>query len=585
MPSEPFRITYTLRDGATGATSGVRAGRGDTVILVHGVGMAADIWAPQIEALCRGYDVIAYDMLGHGGSILPPADPTLSDYAGQLLAVMDGLGIAQAHVVGHSMGALVVLEFALLHPDRVRSVAALNAVYCRTPEQRAAVRSRAVSLETSNPSDAAEATIARWFGDPISDRLAAAADKTRRFLQSVDRAGYARTYGLFASSDDAHRGRLPGLRLPSLFMTGEDDPNSTPAMSRAMAAAVPDARCEIVPGERHMMALTAPEEVNARLIAFLRENAARPIDPKALCRALGAFATGITVVATMQGDGTPRGFTANSFTSVSLDPPLVLVCVAKTASGYGIFAEAARFSISVLAMDQREVSALFASKAADKFERTSWRRSAGGNPIIEGAAAWFDCRTHSVVDAGDHAVLIGRVLDFGDTANNPLGYCRGAYVTFGLSQAALSAAGSRTRVGAILENEDGVLFIARSDGRIGLPEGISLEPDSDPASLNGILRHLGISAQLGFLFAVFEDPRNGAGVVSVYYRGLLKAPPPAERGLLMIPLASIPWDRLPDDAIRSMLQRYVRERSEDTFGIYIGDAERGTVQALAKRAQ
>jgi flavin reductase (DIM6/NTAB) family NADH-FMN oxidoreductase RutF/pimeloyl-ACP methyl ester carboxylesterase len=584
MP-EAFRITHILRDGAKGVTSGIRAGRGETVILVHGVGMAAGIWAPQIEALCRGYDVIAYNMLGHAGSTLPPADPRLSDYAGQLLAVMDGLGIAQAHVVGHSMGALVVLEFALSHPDRVRSVTTLNAVYCRTPEQRATVRSRAASLEMGNPSDAAEATIARWFGDPISDRLAAAASKTRHFLKTIDRTGYARTYGLFAMSDDAHRGRLSCLRVPSLFMTGEDDPNSTPAMSRVMAASAPDARCEIVPGERHMMALTAPDQINARLMAFLAENTAQTIDPKALRRALGAFATGVTVVATMQDDGTPRGFTANSFTSVSLDPPLVLVCVAKTASGYGIFSEAARFSISVLAMDQREVSALFASKAADKFERASWRRSAGGNPIIEGAAAWFDCRAHSVVDAGDHAVLIGRVLDFGDTANNPLGYCRGAYVTFGLSQAALSAPGSRTRVGAILENEDGILFIAGPDGRVSLPEGISLEPDSDPASLNGIFRRLNISAQLGFLFAVFEDPRDGAGAVSVYYRGQLTAPPPAGQGLRMIPLAGIPWDHLPDDAIRSMLQRYVRERSEDTFGIYVGDAERGTVQALAKRAQ
>ncbi|HEV8388922.1 MAG TPA: alpha/beta fold hydrolase, partial [Dongiaceae bacterium] len=526
MPSDTFRIAHILR-GANGTTSGIRAGRGEAVILVHGVGMAAEIWSPQIEALSREYDIIAYDVLGHGGSTLPPADARLSDYADQLLAVMDGLGIAGAHIVGHSMGALVALEFALLHPDRVRSVAALNAVYGRSPEQRAAVQSRAAALETGDARGAAEATIARWFGDPISDRLAAAADKTRRLLQLVDRAGYARTYGVFASADDAHRGRLQSLQAPALFMTGEGDPNSTPAMSRAMAESAPDARCEIVAGERHMMALTAPDEINRRLMAFLAGSAERPIDPKSLRRALGAFATGVTVVSTVQGDGTPRGFTANSFTSVSLDPPLVLVCIAKTASGFDIFSAAARFSISVLAMDQREISGLFASKAADKFERAAWRRSAGGNPIIEGAAAWFDCRTHSVVDAGDHAVLIGRVLDFGDTSNNPLGYCRGAYVTFGLSQAALSATGSRTRVGVVLENEDGILFIVGSDGRVDLPEGISLEPDSDPASLNGMLRRLGISAQLGFLFAVFEDPRNGTGAVSVYYRGLLKAPPPA----------------------------------------------------------
>jgi flavin reductase (DIM6/NTAB) family NADH-FMN oxidoreductase RutF/pimeloyl-ACP methyl ester carboxylesterase len=583
MPPRAFRIQHSTRAGA-GATSGLRSGHGETVILVHGVGMAAEIWSPQIEALSKHYDVIAYDMLGHGGSSLPPGDARLSDYADQLRAVMDGLGIAEAHVAGHSMGALVVLEFALAWPARVRTVTALNAVYRRTPEQRAAVESRAAALESGSPSGTADATIARWFGNPISDRLAPAAGMTRRLLRSVDPVGYARTYGLFARSDDAHRGRLQDLRPPALFMTGENDPNSTPAMSRAMAEAASGARCEIVTGERHMMTLTAPGEINSRLLAFLSDSADKPIDAKSFRRALGAFATGVTVVATLQPDGAPRGFTANSFTSVSLDPPLVLVCIAKTSSGYGLFAESARFSISVLAENQRETSGLFASKAADKFERTAWRRSAAGNPIIDGAAAWFDCRTHSVIDAGDHAILIGRVLDFADSTANPLGYCRGAYIGFSLSQAALSAAGARTRVGAILETNEGILFLANKDGGIDLPEGISLEPHDDPASLRGMLQRLGISAQLGFLFAVFEDPRNGAGAVSVYYRGAVKTPLPANSGIRVISFADIPWDALRDDAIRSMLRRYVKERTEDAFGIYIGDAEHGTVQPLAKQA-
>lgn len=585
MPSKAFSIAHPLRDGASGVTSGIRAGQGHAVVLVHGVGMAAEIWSPQIEELSRHYDVIAYDMLGHGGSSLPPSDPQLTDYADQLRAVMDGLGIAQANVVGHSMGALVVLEFALMNPDRVAKVVALNAVYCRNPEQRAAVQSRAALLKTGGPLGAVDATIARWFGDPVSDRLEVAAGVTRRLLDSVDKTGYARTYGLFARADDAHSGRLQNLRAPGLFMTGDADPNSTPDMSRAMAAAAPNALCEIVSGERHMMALTAADDINRRLISFLADNAAKSIDVKSFRRALGAFSTGVTVVATLQPDGTPRGFTANSFTSVSLDPPLVLVCIAKTASGYGVFAEAAQFSISVLAESQRDTSGLFASKAMDKFERAAWRRSAAaGTPIIDGAAAWFDCRTHSIVDAGDHAILIGRVLDFGDSDANPLGYCRGAYVTFSLSQAAMSAPGSRTRVGAILENDDGILFVAGGDGRIDLPEGISLEPESDPASLKGTLQRLGIAAQLGFLFAVFEDPRSGAGSVSVYYRGSVKAPLPEGQGLTMIPFADIPWANLRDDAVRSMLRRYVRERSEDAFGIYIGDAEHGTVRTLAKPA-
>jgi flavin reductase (DIM6/NTAB) family NADH-FMN oxidoreductase RutF/pimeloyl-ACP methyl ester carboxylesterase len=580
MPSEPFRVRHGLR-GESSATTGLRAGKGEPVILVHGVGMAAEIWGPQIEALSPRYDVIAYDMLGHGGSALPPHDVRLSDYADQLLAVMDGLGIARAHLVGHSMGALVVLEFALAHPDRILSIAALNAVYCRAPEQRSAVEARAAALERDGHLDTIDATIARWFGDPVPERTREAAATTRRLLGAVDPRGYQRTYRLFASADEAHRGRLTQLRVPSLFMTGADDPNSTIEMSRVMAAEARNGRCEILSGERHMMSLTAPEDVNKRLLGFLTDSGAPEIDAKSFRRALGAFTTGVTVVATNQRDGEPRGFTANSFTSVSLDPPLVLVCIAKSASSYAVFSEADGFAISVLAEHQRDTSGLFASKAADKFERASWHPTGSGNPVISGAAAWFDCRKHSLVDAGDHAILIGRVTDFGDTPANPLGYCRGAYVTFGLSQTALAAA--RPRVGAILENEDGILFLTSGD-RFDLPEGISLEPDSDPNSLNGALRRLGVSAQLGFLFAVFEDPRSGAGSVSVYYRGALKSPVPEAAGLRVVPFDRIPWDGLRDDAIRSMLRRYVRERTEDTFGVYIGDAERGTVQALAKNA-
>jgi flavin reductase (DIM6/NTAB) family NADH-FMN oxidoreductase RutF/pimeloyl-ACP methyl ester carboxylesterase len=581
MPSEAFRVPHVLRGDLRGQTVGLRCGKGEPVILIHGVGMAAEVWQPQVDALSAQAEVIAYDMLGHGGSSLPPESPALGDYADQLLAVMDGLGLQQAHVVGHSMGALIALEFALRHPDRVRSVVALNAVYCRAPEQRAAVEARAANLSTTVDAKALDATIARWFGDPIPVDLIDAAKTARRMLGSVSPTGYQRTYTLFARADDAHRDRLAELRVPALFMTGEGDPNSTPAMSRAMAEAAPHGRCEILQSQRHMMTLTAAGGVNRRLLDFF--SAATPIDPKALRRAFGAFATGVTVVTTAQEDGVPRGFTANSFTSVSLDPPLVLVCLAKTASSYPVFSNAAGFAVNVLAESQRDVSGLFASKAADKFDRVAWRRSAGGRPVIEGAAAWLDCVMHEVVDAGDHAILIGRVVAFGDGTDNPLGYCRGAYVTFSLSQAALGAE-ARTKVGAILEGEGGLLFVAGADGRLSVPEGVSLEPESDPASLHGRLKRLGVTAQLGFLFAVFEDPKSGAGAVSVYYRGTFTAKAAMDPNLRVIPMQEIPWASLRDEATRTMLQRYVRERSEDIFGIYVGDTERGTVQPLGRPA-
>jgi pimeloyl-ACP methyl ester carboxylesterase len=247
------------------------AGEGEALVLIHGVGMNRRVWAPQVEALQAHFRVITYDMLGHGASRLPGTTPQLEEYAAQLLALLDHFDIGAAHVVGHSMGSLIALEFALRYPARVSSVTALNAVYDRTPTQRAAVMQRAESLGGSLEQPGIDATIARWFDDPVPGHLADVAELVRSLLETVNPEGYARTYRLFASSDQAHVGRLPQLAVPALFMTGECDPNSSPAMSLSMAAAAPRARAEIIPNERHMMNVTAPSIVNQRLLHFIHD--------------------------------------------------------------------------------------------------------------------------------------------------------------------------------------------------------------------------------------------------------------------------------------------------------------------------
>ena len=303
-----------------------------------------------------------------------------------------------------------------------------------------------------------------------------------------------------------------------------------------------------------------------------------PFDAREFRKALGSFVTGVTVVTTIEPDGGPRGFTANSFTSVSLDPPLVLICIAKTAASCPVFEASGHFAVNILAEHQQSVSGLFASKSPDKFAETAWSTGPAGSPLIAGATAWFDCTTHQVVDAGDHLVLIGRVAGFGQSPATPLAYCRGAYLAFGLSQEALAAADRRTRVGAILERDGAVLLLESGEGRLDLPVGVGLDPAADPRSLKGVLARHGLDARLSFLFAVFEDAARGT--VSIYYRGTLAGGLPQDPALRLVPLDDIPWPRLADDAVRSMLQRFVKERSEDSFGIYVGDATAGTVRAL-----
>lgn len=268
-----------------GGTAFISRGSGRPIIFVHGVGMSADVWVPQLEAFASDHMVIAYDLLGHGDSALPPEPARLRDFSKQLLGVMNGLEIGAAAVIGHSMGALVALEFALDQPGRVEKVIAMNGVFCRTPAQREAVLQRAERLATGRSVDGQKATIRRWFGDPVPGLHAAIAARIEGQLASVNPIGYARTYSLFARSDAAHADRLQNLAMPALFLTGELDPNSTPEMSRAMATVAPFGHAQVIAGGRHMMSLTAPDIVNAAIRTFLADQA-RTFSPTCAARDL-----------------------------------------------------------------------------------------------------------------------------------------------------------------------------------------------------------------------------------------------------------------------------------------------------------
>lgn len=150
-------------------------------------------------------------------------------------------------------------------------------------------------------------------------------------------------------------------------------------------------------------------------------------DLRSLKNAFGAFMTGVTVVTTRDARGQPQGFTANSFTSVSLEPPLLLVCPGRALSCFDAFTRCERFAISVLSDRQRDVSDLFATTDADRFSRADWEPDANGCPVISHAAASFSCRTHSRTEAGDHIVLIGTIERFSSSDSGALGYHRGGY--------------------------------------------------------------------------------------------------------------------------------------------------------------
>ena len=166
---------------------------------------------------------------------------------------------------------------------------------------------------------------------------------------------------------------------------------------------------------------------NAQYLSPDPEKAARKFDPRTLRSAFGKFATGVTIITTCQSDGTPRGITANSFTSVSLDPPILLICIAKSALSKSVFSECEHFGVNILRSTQQDVSMLFASKSVEKFDKADYEKSSHGTPVIKGTLASFICRRQKSVDAGDHLVIFGEVIDFRSDDGSPLLYFNGNY--------------------------------------------------------------------------------------------------------------------------------------------------------------
>lgn len=352
--------------------------------------------------------------------------------------------------------------------------------------------------------------------------------------------------------------------------------------SRVRRLAVFDAQQETnaTPLCPSLFATTAGHAETTALISSLLTQRLSSFDNRELRSAFGSFMTGVTIVTTAGVDDHPRGFTANSFTSVSLEPPLLMVCIGKSAASIDVFRQAKGFAVNILSEAQKETSVLFASKRADKFEAANWRPGPYGNPLIEGSAAWFDCARYQVIDAGDHIILMGHVQAFSYSDANPLGYARGHYITLGLEQAAVNAASSasRTVVGAILESEGRLILLpdpSRANG-LCLPEVGRSGHSGSASQLHELLLREGMDATLGFLFAVFENPATREQFI--YYRGeaLLHA-----RGRTMLAdFEDIPWDRLPDEATRSMLRRYAAERKIGRFKVYSGDHKQGTFKAV-----
>lgn len=308
------------------------------------------------------------------------------------------------------------------------------------------------------------------------------------------------------------------------------------------------------------------------------ENGHSPIDAVELRRAFGTFVTGVTVITTWDAEGQPRGMTANSFTSVSLDPPLLLVCVSRNASSFPAFNASPAFAVNLLHEAQTDVSSLFASKSPDKFGAVSHDTIHTGAPVLTDCMTWFDCSVHDRVEAGDHVVLIGRVQAFGTSASAPLGFCRGRYAAVKDPLPADWSPSHRMVVGYLIEDDGRILL--RADGRGGWVLPTARHRRADNVVDLDDFGALALRSDATFLYSVFDVGDSDPGYI--IYRGRIEGGLPAALppDLRFFAAEDIPFDLIPIREIRSMLRRYLRERSADRFGIYIDSGDGGRVAMI-----
>ncbi len=357
------------------------------VLLIHGAGQTRADWAEIAGALeLAGRRVINVDQRGHGSSEWP-ADGRydLDAMVGDIKAVLAQMTVRPVVVAATLGGWLATLALG----------------------EGGAHLAAGLVLVDAEPDDARTSATSPSARDP-------------RFAGAFDATSLAERMTTAAA----------GLALPVLIVDGAVFPPGGPALD-GIVAAMPDAeRVALEAGQGDRL-----DAFNGVLLDFLERRVplAAPeyregSDARTFRDALGCFATGVTIVTAMTEEGTPIGLTANSFTSVSLDPPLLLVCIATSAGSAAVLDRATRFAVNVLQIGQQPTSNRFAGRGEDRFALTPWEVGEFGTPVLPGSLASFECERHALHDGGDHFILVGRVLKARfEPRRDPLLYFRGKY--------------------------------------------------------------------------------------------------------------------------------------------------------------
>lgn len=221
------------------------------------------MWAWQVPALSVDYRVISVDLRGHGRSPVPPGPYAIGELAGDVIAVLDRHGIERASVCGLSLGGMVALTMAAIAPDRVDQLVAACVV--AVPAAPAAWHERAQSVRAGGSAAVSDLVVERWG---YRDRAPEIAQLVRDMLAATAPEGYAGSCEALANMD--LRPALPLVTAPTLLIAGSDDPAAPASVAHEMAAAMPDARVDVIEGAAHLLNVEAPTATTKAILKHLR---------------------------------------------------------------------------------------------------------------------------------------------------------------------------------------------------------------------------------------------------------------------------------------------------------------------------
>lgn len=258
-------IAYRRVDGTAGQQN-------ELVLLLHGVGSSASTWNELLPLLNPGFTVIAPDYRGHGYSEAPPVPYVIDDYVTDVLRLLDELGVAAAHIVGFSIGAVIAEAVALAAPERISSLVLLNTIGDRTEEERVRALARLEVIRSTDPAEVAVTSAARWFTPAFIESNPELVAGEVGIVSVTDHVPYAASYEVLATTEIIDQ--LSAIDLPTLIVTGENDVGSTPRMSRAVHEKIARSQMVVVDDLQHYLHIEGAQTIADLINGFIRSNPA-----------------------------------------------------------------------------------------------------------------------------------------------------------------------------------------------------------------------------------------------------------------------------------------------------------------------